>query len=123
MRHRELAAGGFTLIELLATIAIVGILIAIAIPQYAEYKKRGFDTRAKVDLRNVAIAEEAHFIDTESYLSCADAGCTALPGIATLSQGVTLAITATATGFTGTSTHSHGSGIIFRWNSDLGGLQ
>lgn len=113
----------FTLIELLAVIAIIGILLAIAIPQYAEYKKRGFDTRAKTDLRNVAIAEEAQFIDSETYLSCADVTCTNLPGIATLSKGVTLAITATPSGFTGTATHDQGSGVTFHWNSANGGLQ
>lgn len=118
---------GFTLIELLVVIAIIGILAAIAIPQFAEYRKRGFDSRAKSDLRNVATAEEAYFVDNEKYKACANAAAcsTALPGVPALSNGVTLAIavsSATATFFTGSSNHPKGT-ATFNWNSSLGGLQ
>ena len=115
---------GFTLIELLVVIAIIGILAAIAIPQFAAYRARGFDARAKSDLRNVATAEEAYFADNEAYKSCTQATCkTFLPGITALSNGVTLAMTAAATSFTGTSTHPRGTGVTFNWNSANGGLQ
>jgi type IV pilus assembly protein PilA len=119
---------GFTLIELLVVIAIIGILAAIAIPQFAEYRKRGFDARAKSDLRNVATAEEAYFVDYEKYVACTDAAdCKSkLPGVSATSQGVELAMvvaSATSTFFTGTSTHPKGTGVTFNWNSANGGLQ
>ncbi|MGI6681475.1 MAG: type IV pilin protein [Bdellovibrionota bacterium] len=116
---------GFTLIELLVVVAIIGILAAIAIPQFAEYRARGFDSRAKSDLRNVATAEEAYFVDNEKYVSCSQDDChTILPGIKSLSSGVTLTITASSDGktFTGTATHDKGTGVTCNWDSDAGGL-
>ena len=114
---------GFTLIELLVVIAIIGILAAIAIPQFAEYRQRGFDARAKSDLRNVAAAEEAYFADNEVYVDCDESDCNQLPGIAAVSNGVTLQITSAATSFTGTSTHPKGTGVTCNWNSANGGLE
>ena len=60
---------GFTLVELLVVIAIIGILAAIAIPQFQEYRQRGYDAGARSDLRNAATAEEAYFIDNDTYVS------------------------------------------------------
>lgn len=113
---------GFTLIELLVVMAIIGILAAIVMPQFSVYRARAFDARATADLRNVATAEESYFVQYENYRSCSNAICAQLMGTTALSQGVTLSISATATGFTGTSKHTKGS-ATFSWDSNNGGLQ
>jgi len=58
---------GFTLIELMIVIAIIGILAAIAIPQFSSYRKRAYNSAAESDLKNAATAEEAYFVDNQTY--------------------------------------------------------
>jgi type IV pilus assembly protein PilA len=50
---------GFTLIELMIVIAIIGILAAIAIPQFSAYKARGYMASAISDAKNMYTAVEA----------------------------------------------------------------
>ena len=58
---------GFTLIELLIVVAIIGILAAIAIPQFAAYRMRGYNSAAQSDLRNFKTGLEGYFADNQRY--------------------------------------------------------
>ncbi len=84
---------GFTLIELLVVVAIIGILASIAIPAFADYKKRAFNARALSDLRNGVTAQEAYYPDHEEFAECVGQGCAlVLPGFV-LSEGVEIIFT------------------------------
>lgn len=114
---------GFTLLELLFTLVVIGILSAIVVPEFKAYRQRAFDSRAQQDARNVALAEEAYYLDNEEYLSCEQSDCRALPGIARLSDGVNLAVEVQEDSFIVSSTHEKGSGKIFVWDSSEGGFR
>jgi type IV pilus assembly protein PilA len=58
---------GFTLIELLIVVAIIGILAAVAIPQFASYRQKGYNSAAVSDLKNAKTALEAYYADNQFY--------------------------------------------------------
>jgi prepilin-type N-terminal cleavage/methylation domain-containing protein len=108
---------GFTLIELLVVVAIIGILAAIAIPQFSAYRAQGFNARAASDLRNLATAEEAYFAANAAYTGT-------LPNLIGFKQspGVSITVVPNGTVFTASANHASGN-KTFDWNSANGGLQ
>lgn len=64
---------GFTLIELMIVVAIIGILAAIAIPQFANYRKKSYNTQAKAELKSFYTACQAYFADKPTVTDCSTA--------------------------------------------------
>ena len=58
---------GFTLIELLVVIAIIGILAAVAIPQFATYRRNAYCSRVESDVNNTMLALEAYYAANDAY--------------------------------------------------------
>ena len=104
--------GGFSLLELLVVVAILGILIAAALPRFAEFRAAAYDSRSQQDLRNLAAAEELFRATSPTYADDA----AALKGFAA-SEGVEVALeSADENGFVATASHPAGS-RDYRWDS------
>jgi prepilin-type N-terminal cleavage/methylation domain-containing protein len=58
---------GFTLIELLIVVAIIGILAAVAIPQFSSYRAKAYNTASNSDAKNIKTGLEAFMADQQQY--------------------------------------------------------
>jgi type IV pilus assembly protein PilA len=111
-------ARGFTLIELLVVFAVIGILVAIAIPQFYSYRRRSIDSQMKSDAKNVALAMESYF--SEKFVYPTTIGQITPFGFRQ-TQGVALAITVpTPNSYTVTATKPGGTQPSFTYNSGTG---
>lgn len=63
---------GFTLIELMVTVAVIGILAAIAYPAYGEYVKRGHRSSAQAYLMDLSHAQSQYLADNRAYAESVD---------------------------------------------------
>lgn len=101
---------GFTLIELMVTIAIIGILAAIALPSYSQYMVRSNRAAAQSYLMELSQAQAQYMADTRSY--AATVGDLSLPVPSSVSAKYSVAIVLQAgppQGYTITATPLTGS--------------
>ena len=127
---------GFTLIELLVVVVILGVLIAIAIPLYLNYRKGANDASAESDMRNAVNVLEQCNTDYGSYPSVAflvpaggvvggtDVKCASktinLSGGTIMNYAVAAGGTA-GTGYVITDQNTNGSSKVFCYDSTKGG--
>nr|WP_250001555.1 prepilin-type N-terminal cleavage/methylation domain-containing protein [Actinoplanes sp. M2I2] len=138
---------GFTLIELLVVVVIIGVLVAIAVPVYLNYRKGAADKSAQSDVRGAVSTIEQWYTDNgnsyptattltskvESFSLNTATGATNTPGSPgwiTLSDKTTMtykpAVTGTGTAQTAASytvcaKNEGGSGKVYVYNSAVGG--
>ncbi|GAB2598050.1 hypothetical protein Aab01nite_73850 [Paractinoplanes abujensis] len=136
---------GFTLIELLVVVVIIGVLVAIAVPVYLNYRKGAADKSAQSDLRGAVSTIEQWYTDNgNSYptattlknqkasfsLNTTGAQTAGSPGWITLSDKSELTyiptVTGTAPNQTASSylvcaTNGGGSGKVYVYDSSVGG--
>ena len=69
MKKLHTRKGGFTLIELMIVVAIIGILAAIAIPNFLRFQLKAKSAEGKTNLAAIRTAEESYFAEYGNYVS------------------------------------------------------
>src|SRR6478735_7184316 len=74
IRMKSFKKRGFTLIELMIVVAIIGILAAIAIPNFIKFQARSKQSEARTNLKGIFTAEKAFLGDHDYYSAWGEIG-------------------------------------------------
>lgn len=70
MKNLVRKSDGFTLVELMVVVAIIGILSAIAVPNFKKYQAKSKQSEAKIQLAMVYTVENTAMADYDTYAAC-----------------------------------------------------
>jgi type IV pilus assembly protein PilE len=95
-REHPMKTRGFTLIELMIAVAVIAILVAVALPSYREYLKKGHRGAAQTFMLDIANREQQYLLDTRTYTATVGSGGLNLAPSTDLASRYTFAVAVVA---------------------------